>query len=114
MTTSRIEMARKMATAPKGEIFRVSNFIHSPRAPPRPLRARFLPVGLSSPFLALLLLRFLSRPCVHAGVPREKRATGLGTPENVGYSREQVSRPCRSITRDPVTGSNRMEGETGK
>lgn len=27
MTTSRIEMARKMATAPKGEIFEVSNFI---------------------------------------------------------------------------------------
>lgn len=26
MTTSRIEMARKMATAPKGEIFEVSNF----------------------------------------------------------------------------------------
>ena len=31
MTTSRIEMARKMATAPKGEIFHVSNFIHSLR-----------------------------------------------------------------------------------
>lgn len=27
MTTSRIEMARKMATTPKGEIFEVSNFI---------------------------------------------------------------------------------------
>lgn len=30
MTTSRIEMVRKMATAPKGEIFHVSNFISFP------------------------------------------------------------------------------------
>ena len=34
MTTSRIEMVRKMATAPKGEIFHVSNFISFPALSP--------------------------------------------------------------------------------
>lgn len=45
MTTSRIEMARKMATAPKGEIFHVSNFIHSQR-----FRVSSLPLSLSFAF----------------------------------------------------------------
>ena len=54
MTTSRIEMARKMATAPKGEIFHVSNFIHSQR-----FRVSSLPPSLP-PFLSLSLSLSLS------------------------------------------------------
>lgn len=53
MTTSRIEMARKMATAPKGEIFHVSNFIHSQRfrvssSSPPPLSLSHLPFAVFS------------------------------------------------------------------
>lgn len=94
MTTSRIEMARKMATAPKGEIFHVSNFIHSQR----------FRVSSSSPppslSLICLLLFFLSCRCTHRNVLARRRNVRVGTVESICYSGEQVLGP---ITEEPAT-----------
>lgn len=98
MTTSRIEMARKMATAPKGEIFHVSNFIHS-----QCFRVSSLPPSLPPPLslsLICLLLFFLSCRCTHRNVLARRRNVRVGTVESICYSGEQVLGP---ITEDPVT-----------
>ena len=69
MTTSRIEMARKMATAPKGEIFHVSNFIHSQRfrvssLPPSLPPSLSLSLSLSHlPFAVFSLMPLHARKC---------------------------------------------------
>ena len=102
MTTSRIEMARKMATAPKGEIFHVSNFIHSQRfrvssLPPSLPPSLSLSLSLS---LICLLPFFLSCRCTHENVLVRRRNVRVGTVESICYSGEQVLGP---ITEDPVT-----------
>ena len=103
-------MARKMATAPKGEIFHVSNFIHSlsfrvPSLPPfflsvsSPLSFTSI-LFLSFSWLvgsSLLYLFFLLSFFSHVGAcaktfrrEEEEENRGVGNPENICYSGEQV------------------------